>query len=189
MKKSDIVVGTEYAFGRQYEYEQGNASRGKVVGWGEITVGRAWQNKTQAAPMVEITNRDGSVRSAQPLLTRDLREEWDSYNEHWTEIRAARRKSANARANAQHQRAQMLDQIIGLFEAAGIKDEKGYVYNAVQKARLLEVIPERFDRDEEGEATSNFNGPLARNYDGYVTDGKGFTLSYDDILKIASIDR
>lgn len=191
MKKSDIVVGTEYAAANaNYRFDNGNADRVRVLRFGPITSGYGYRAKTVTGVVVEILDKEtGEVKHTEDLATRDIREDWAGYSARWDEIRTSRRRSANMRLTQQNGRAELLPQIINLLEAAGIESEKGYVYNAAQKQRLFEVIPERFVKDEDGEATANFTGPLATDYDDYVTDGKGFTLSYDDMLKIASVDR
>lgn len=194
MKRSDIIIGQEYAQARgDWEYDHGTASRVRVIGEAEVQQGYGHRAKTVKGLEIEFLERDGSVTQVEhrdgtksdkraKVTGRQIREPWAEYQARWTKIRQARLVNERARRSAIDERAERLLDIIPALLHAGIPDERSYSYDDTTVAALERHVPEIFDHTEEGGRQSYFNGPLASSYAGYVQHGHEFKVKVDVLL-------
>lgn len=188
MKHSDIKTGVEYALSRDnYGFEQGRARRVRVTDTeASIKEGRGrYGTKSVRGIAVKYLNADGTVLATGVVPTRQIREEWATYDARWDEIRLKRREREAETRREQDARARRLLHIIPALRHSGLGDTSAVVSNDVVRGLLETHVPDVFVLNDDGGTTSRIRCPLADSIKGYVASDKAFEISADDLMKLA----
>lgn len=179
MKKSDIVVGAEYAYATSdWHYENGSARRARVVEVG--VTGKNWRNRTITGSRIVEIDDDGTEHPATIASSREIREPWDAYAERWTEIRKRRIENDRLQALREDGRARNLLDLIPSLRHAGIEDTSSRVFNQRAFTLMQRHVPDLF---EDAEDTRRFEAPLAGSIVDYIIKGADFKISADDLAR------
>ena len=201
MKKSDIKVGQEYAVARSdYEFDRGSATRARVISTdGKVTQGWGYNQRTITGTVIQYLNPDGTDAMVRPrnseepqphqrtVPNREIREEWETYNERWTEIRRQRAERKSAEYRAQVERAKRVPALIEALREAGFEDRTERLYTNAISTRLLAEYAGEYVSEPEGEGVlvhRTLTAPFAKHIEGYVINDGRFPLSADDLLRM-----
>lgn len=193
MKKTDIVVGTEYAASRSNDYRFGNTQveRVKVVGPAYTKPSRSYLDSAQSLVPVDVWSESSQswVHSQSARQTRHIRETWSTWSEHLAELdksKQERRDRANA---ARNERAGLLLHLIPALRWAGVPDTTQRLTRRGPTIQALEAhIPDCLEVKAEGERTEHYEltAPLAGSIEAYVRSGTPFDVDAETLLKLAS---
>lgn len=199
MKKSDIHVGSEYAY---TTHEWSTRQRVKVLGGASIRQGWGYSAKTIQGSRVQVLDTvtgepakrldresgemvDWIIETA----NRNIREEWAPYAEREAAKAKARRDSARALADNRDARARVLLDLIPAMREAGfadidyaINDSKVISALSAHVEDCLEERPDRYGR--EGQTEIWLVAPLARDLYEYVKDGGPIGVPGPTLLRL-----
>ena len=189
MKKSDIVIGQEYAQGRdRYSTPQ----RVKVLGEARISVGWSYQKKTVSGTRAQVLDRQTGKPATRPdgsewiieVANREILEPWVDYAERNAAMAKARRESDRRRLDARRERAGFLLDLVPALRHAGFLDTKTTVYDNETVKALREQVPDCIEFVEEGLRGWEFTAPLPQALAKYVENGASIPVPASELLRI-----
>lgn len=200
MKKSDITIGSEYAYNRS---EYGSAQRVKVLdtearvqqGWG---YGRKYITGSKVQVLDSRTGEPVVRKNAETgeevpwifdVANRTLREPWVEYAERNAAIGKARR---DAQARLERDRSGRAGELLDLIPAlrhAGFLDVQTKVYEDGVVKALQEQVPDCIEFVEGDDKVSwnrgwTLTAPLAPALDDYVKNGASIPIPASELLRI-----
>ena len=195
MKKSDIVIGQEYAYST---YESGRKDRVRVLGEARVQQGWGYRAKTiSGSRILLLENATGEPKKRKDPQTgeevdfivdtanRNIRELWAPYWEREVAAAKARRDSVARRRSDKAERASMLLDLIPALRHSGFLDVTGDVRDLETK-KAIEAVDEQI-LHQEGEgvwARTILTAPLAPALSAFVEHGKPIGIEANALLRI-----
>lgn len=195
MKKSEIVIGQEYAYST---YEGGRKDRVRVLGEARVQQGWGYRAKTiTGSRVLLLDNATGEPKkrkdpeSGQEVdfivdtANRNIREDWAPYWERVNEQARARRESVKLRQQGKAERASMLLDLIPALRHAGFFDVEGDIRD-LETRRAIEAVDEQI-LHQQGEgvfARTILTAPLAPALSSFVEHGKPIGIEANALLRI-----
>lgn len=193
MKKSDIKVGTEYAYvtygGPDAHRETpSRAIRVRVTGEAHNSATRSWDRANYQWP-VEFLNNDGEATSTGFVPSRELREPWADFAAFKVEDDERRLRLATARQTAHRARARKAAKLVKLLSAAGVPVPQ---YPASVDERQAAVYATYgFNTYEDGHEgsilrTCRFAEPLSDQIIAYIQTDTKIKVDVDTLMSLAA---
>lgn len=195
MKKSDIVIGQEYAYST---YEGGRKDRVRVLGEAQVKQGWGYRAKTiTGSRILLLENATGEAKRRKDPETgeevdfivdtanRNIREEWAPYWEREVAAAARRREQVRSRRDGKAERASMLLDLIPALRHAGFFDVEGDIRD-LETQRAIEAIDDQI-LHKQGEgvfARTILTAPLAPALSSFVEHGKPIGIEANALLRI-----
>lgn len=192
MKKSDIVIGQEYAYST---YEGGSCQRVRVIGEAQIQQGWGYRAKKITGSRILILNPKTGEPQAHPqnageewvkdVPNREIREEWAPYWKRINEQRSARLESQRHRREGKAERASMLLDLIPALRHSGFLDVESDVRD-LESRQAIEAVDEQI-LHQQGEgvfARTILTAPLAPALASFVEHGKPIGIEANALLRV-----
>lgn len=189
MKKSDVKIGSEYAYNRN---EYGSAQRVRVLREAKIQQGWGYSQKTVSGWEVEVLDSKTGAPAVRPgngeawvmkIHGRTLREDWAPYWERQVALLASRRASERSAEEGRQQRAKFLLDLIPSLRESGVDDDKTIVYDLKVIRALQAHVDDCLVESGEGiNERVELVAPYARALVEYVENGKRIAVPADHLL-------